>query len=124
MKKLLFFGIVLAVSLSLFNCGKGNGKIPTNPREVADQYIKEAHAGNVSAVENLSTERYKKRAKREVKLFGRYSNWTYVKVETKKVSKGTWHAHHYKCEKTDGGIQKVVVAVLEKDGKYLVGDVD
>ena len=124
MKKLLFFGIVLVVSLSLFNCGNGAGKTPATPRDVADMYVKEAQAGDVKAVENLSTEGYKKRAEKEVRHFERFSKWTFVKVETEAESEGTWHAFHYKCEKAGGGTEDVIVAVLEKDGKYLVGDID
>ena len=124
MKKLLFFGIVLVVSLSLSNCGNGAGKTPTTARDAADLYIKAANSGDVKAVENLSTDRYKKRAEKETKMFKRYSKWTFVKVETEKESEGTWHAFQYKCEKTSGGTVDVVVAVLEKDGKFLVGDVD
>lgn len=124
MKKMIFFGIVLVVSLSLFNCGNGNEKTPATPKDTADMYIKEANSGDVKAVENLSTEGYKKRAEKEVRRFKRFSKWTFAKVETEKESEGTWHAFHYKCEKTGGGTENVIVAVLEKDGKFLVGDID
>ncbi|MCK4835221.1 MAG: DUF4878 domain-containing protein [Candidatus Aminicenantes bacterium] len=124
MKKFIFFGIVLVVSLSLFNCGNGTGKTPANPRDAADMYIKAAQSGDVKAVENLSTERYKKRAEKEVRRFKKFSKWTLTKLETETESEGTWHAFHYQCEKTSGGTEEVIVAVLEKDGKYLVGDID
>ena len=79
MKKFIFFGIVLVVSLSLFNCGNGTGKTPANPRDAADMYIKAAQSGDVKAVENLSTERYKKRAEKEVRRFKKFSN-NYQKI--------------------------------------------
>jgi hypothetical protein len=123
MKKIIFFMVILVVSLLVVSCS-GDVKAPTTPREAADLYVKMAQSGDVKAVENLSTERYKRRAESEVGRFQRYSKCTFTKVETEKESEGTWHAFHYKCEKTGGGTGEVIVAVLEKDGKYLVGDID
>lgn len=122
MKKFIFFVVILYVSLLVVNCG--SVKVPTTPRETADTYVKMAQSGDVKAVENLSTERYKKRAKKEVGRFQRYSKVTFTKSETEKESEGVWHAHFYQCEKKGGGMENVIVAVLEKDGKFLVGDVD
>lgn len=123
MKKLIFFMVILVVSLLVVNCS-GDVKTPTTPREAADLYVKMAQSGDVKAVENLSTERYKRRAEKEVRHFKKFSKCTFTNVETEAESEGTWHAFHYKCEKTGGGTEEVVVAVLEKDGKYLVGDID
>jgi hypothetical protein len=123
MKTCVIFSVILVISLVVLQCG-GEVKIPTTPREAADSYVKMAQSGNVEAVENLSTERYKRRANKEVGRFQRYSKCTFSKVETEKESEGIWHAHYYQCEKKAGGTVDVIVAVLEKNGKFLVGDVD
>lgn len=123
MKKIIFIVAIVLVSLLVVTCG-GNMKAPATPREAADLYIKMAQSGDVKAVENLSTDRYKRRAESEVGRFKRYSTCTFEKVETEEESEGTWHAFHYTCEKTGGGTEEVIVAVLEKDGKFLVGDID
>jgi len=123
MKKIIFIVTIMVVSLLVVTCG-GDVKAPTTPREAADLYVKMAQSGDVKAVENLSTERYKRRAEDETGRFKRYSTCTFEKVETEEESEGIWHAHHYNCEKTGGGSEHVIVVVLEKDGKFLVVDID
>ena len=122
MKNYLINFVSLSLLVSLAGCGVE--MTPTTAREAADFYVKAAQSGKVAAVESLSTDNYKKRAKKEVGRFQRYAKCNFSKVEIEKESEGNWHAHYYYCEKTGGGTEQVIVVVLEKDGKYLVGDID
>jgi hypothetical protein len=124
MKRCAFIIVIQFLFLSLVNCGTEQTQTPTTPRGVADAYIEAAQSGDVGAVENLSTDDYKKRAENEVGRFQRFGTCTFSESETEDESEGRWHLFNYSCEMEGGGTEEVIVAVLETDGSILVGDID
>ncbi len=122
----LSFLPVLLFLLTSISCAEGAQTPipPESPREVADAYLEAARSGDVEAVEQLSTEGYKKRAKKETGRFQRFAKCTFTTSEAEEESEGTWHLFSYSCEGEGAEKEDVVIAVIEENGKSLVGDVD